>query len=263
MNKINLFRRLSQISLVVLISIAGIRHQVEGGGPAGAATIDSYCPFGGIETMYSYLKTGQFLDKTNVSNFILLASVVAVGIIAGSAFCSWLCPFGAVQEWLAGLGRKVFGRNINVPLKILKPLRYLRYITLAVILYFTVQGSVMVFETYDPFKVLFHFKFETTSAYIILAATIIVSLLIDRFWCKYLCPLGAVMSILGKLNLISLRRNSDKCIDCGRCTRECPMNIEVDKAAKIHGGACTKCLQCINACPAPEALTLTIGGERR
>jgi polyferredoxin len=260
MKKLNLFRRISQIIVVVFVVFAGIRHQVVGGGPQGSAPLDSYCPFGGVEALFYYFKTGQFLDKTNASNFILLAAVIVLSIIAGSAFCGWLCPFGTVQEWLAKLGKKVFGRNFNLPAKVHNPLRYLRYVSLVAIIFFTARGSSLVFETYDPFKVLFHFNFETTTAIVIFVLTIVFSILVESFWCKYLCPLGAVISIFGKLNPVNIRRNKQECIECGLCSKNCPTCISVDKETKISNSVCTKCFECIGSCPKPNALTVHLGG---
>jgi len=262
MNKVSLYRRLSQALLVAFIAFVGIRHQISGGGPEGSAPLDSYCPFGGIETLVYYMQTGQFIEKTNISNFILLLAVLILGVVAGAAFCSWLCPLGTVQEWLAKLGKKIFGRNYEVPAKAHRVLRYLRYVTLFLIVYLTVQGSRLVFEEYDPFKVLFHFNFETTTAIVIFVLTIVLSILIDRFWCKYLCPLGAVFSVLSRFNLINIRRNREQCTDCGLCTKKCFMKIDVANETKVSSADCTKCLECVNSCPKPEALMLTIGGGK-
>jgi len=262
MNKISVLRRISQLIPVALITFVGIRHQVVGGGPNGAAPLDSYCPFGGIETMYYYLQTGQFLQKTAISNLILLGAVIILAIAAGSAFCSWLCPFGAVQEWLAALGRKVLGRNYELPERMHRVLRYMRFPVLFLIVFFTIRGSRLVFEDYDPFKVMFHFNFETITAIVILAVTVILSLLVDRFWCKYLCPLGAVFSFLGRFSLINIRRNQDKCVNCGLCTTKCHMNIDVANETEMPVSECTRCLDCVNSCPKVEVLTLTMGGAK-
>lgn len=256
-------RLVSQLFFVGIISFIGIRHQVVGGGPDGSAPLDSYCPFGGLETAFAYLQTGEFLSKTNASNFVLLAAVLFISLIAGSAFCSWMCPLGAVQEWLAQLGKKIFGRNFTFSVKTHNLMRYLRFVVLFSVLYLTFKGSRLVFEEYDPLKVLFHFQFETTTAIIIFLATIIISIGIENFWCKYLCPLGAVFSVVGKYNLINIRRNSENCIDCGLCTKKCPMNIEVAKLEKVPAEDCTKCLQCMDSCPRSDALNLSIGGNGR
>ncbi len=263
MKKLTNIRLLSQVLIVAIISYIGVRHQIVGGGPNGSAPLDSYCPFGGIETAFAYFQTGQFLDKTNVSNFVLLISVLIMSFIAGSAFCSWLCPLGAIQEWLAKLGKRFFGRTYSFPMSIHKSLRHLRFVTLLAIVYLTVQGSRLVFEEYDPFKILFHFNFETTTAIVIFCITIVLSLLIDRFWCKYLCPLGAVFSLAGRFNLINIRRNTDLCVECGTCTKKCPMNIEVTKVTNIPADECVKCLECISTCPKSDALVLTVGGSRK
>lgn len=259
---LNFLRRISQIIVVGFIAFAGIRHQVVGGGPEGSAALDSYCPFGGVETLFYYLQTGQFIEKTNASNLVLLAAVIILSVIAGSAFCSWICPFGAVQEWLAKLGKKIFGRNFNLPAKVDKPLRYLRYVSLFAIIFFTVRGSSMVFEAYDPFKILFHFNFETTTAIVIFVTTIVLSILVETFWCKYLCPLGAIISIFGRFNLVGIRRNQDVCIECGLCSKNCPHSIPVDKEIKVPTENCTNCFECIDSCPKANALTVHLGGGK-
>lgn len=262
MKKFLTLRKLSQFLLVALITFLGIRHQVVGGGPEGAAPLDSYCAFGALETAVYFARTGQFLAKTNYSNFIIFGALAVVTVLTGAAFCSWICPLGTIQEWLAGLTKRVFGRQFAIPVSIHRPLRYLRYVVLGLIIYLTVISYKLIFEAYDPFKVLFHFKFEETAAFVVFGGIIVASLLVERFWCKYLCPLGAVISILGKFNLVKIRRDSKECIDCGLCTRHCAMDIDVAKAAAVPERDCVKCLDCIDACPKHGALTLGIGGGK-
>lgn len=255
-----LFRRLSQIFVVGLITFIGIRHQVLGGGPEGSAPLDSYCPFGGVEAAFQFLRSGTFITKTNYSNFILLGAVIALAILAGRAFCSWLCPFGAVQEFLSFNGRKIFKRQFALPKTLDKYLRYMRYVVLALILVLTYRTATLVFETYDPFKVMFHFAFETTTAIVILAATIVISILVDRAWCKYLCPLGGLMSILGRFHLLQVKRNDALCAKCDLCSAHCPENINITAYDTINDKKCIKCLDCMSACPKEGALELQLGG---
>ncbi len=256
------WRMVSQLLFVGLVAYLGMRHQVVGGGPSGAAPIDSYCPFGGVETLFSYVSTGQFLQKTNLSNFIILAATIITVIIAGGSFCGWICPFGAIQEWMAKIGKKVFGKQLVVPQHLHKPLTYVRYLVFVLIVSLTVLDKKLIFETYDPFKVAFHFNFETTTAVVIFVLTILVSLIVDRAWCKYLCPLGGLLSIFSKFSLIKLKRNTDSCIGCGQCVKACPMQIKVHEVKTVPEGSCVKCLECMDSCPIQETLGLELGGGR-
>lgn len=257
-----LLRRLSQIFIVGLLAFIGIRHQILGGGPEGAAPIDSYCAFGGVETVFQYFKTGTFINKTNYSNLIILGAVLALTVALGSAFCGWLCPFGALQEFFGFIGRKLFKKQIVLKGKVNHYLRYMRYVVLAAILFFTVRGTTLAFESYDPFKVFFHFKFETTTAYVVLLLTIIISIIVERAWCKYLCPLGGLISIFGRFNFLKVKRNDELCAKCGLCSMNCPAGIELTQVETAPMGKCIKCLDCMSVCPAKGALELQLGGAK-
>lgn len=259
---VKLIRRLSQITVVGLLAYIGIRHQILGGGPEGAAPLDSYCAFGGVETAFQYIKTGTFITKTNFSNFIILGAILLITILAGSAFCSWLCPLGAVQEFFSFSGKKIFRKQFSLPAQIDHYLRYMRYVVLAVIIFFTYRGATLVFEEYDPLKALFHFKFETTTAYVVLALTVIISFLIDRAWCKYFCPLGGLISIFGRFNFMHIKRNDQLCAKCGLCSKNCPANIEITEVVTTPQDKCIKCLDCMQVCPVEGALELQLGGGK-
>lgn len=261
--KTSYLRTISQIFFVGLISAFGIRHHIVGGGPTGSPPIDSYCPFGGVETLVHFATTGEFIKKTNYSNLVILAAVIIVAVAAGAAFCSWICPFGAVQEWLGKVGRRLFKRQLALPRRIDVPLRNLRYVVLALIVYMTIRAASLWFAAYDPFKIMFGFEIETTLGWAILAATILVSLVIDRAWCKYLCPLGAVITLVAKVSPLKLQRNADICVDCNLCTRACPVRIDVAHLSVAPQAECVKCLECLEACRKKGALALEVGGGAR
>lgn len=257
---IKVIRNFSLLSVVGIAVYKGLNHQIVGGGPSGSPPLDTFCPFGGVETFYNFVTAGTYLEKTNSSNFFLLGAVLLLTILTGASFCSWLCPFGAIQEWLSKAGKRIFGRQFNLPRTIDKPLRYLRFIVLFLVVYLTVKGASLVFETYDPFKVLFHLNFESTTAYVILGLTILISLLIDRAWCKYLCPFGAIITTLGSLSLIKVKRNPDECINCDKCSKACTLGIDVANQLVTPESECVKCLDCVEACPKEKALQLSLGG---
>lgn len=246
-------RRLIQFLLVVFVAYLGLKHQF---GAAGSP-IDAYCPFGGAESFYTWITTGKMIPKTSISNLILLGSLLVVTLVAGGFFCGWLCPVGTVQDWLYGLRRKVFKKPLAIPRRVDRILRYLRYVVLALVLYMTIANTTLWFESYDPFKVLFHFKLETTTAYVVLGVFLLLSLLIERFWCKYLCPLGAILSPLAKIGLIKVKTTRE-CAECNLCLRQCHMGLE-----KIGQDGCTQCLECATSCPTSgKAVTVKIGPRK-
>lgn len=241
----------------ILLAFYGISHQVVGGGPAGTPSIHAYCPFGGLATAYTYFTSGEFLRKLYYSNFILLGAVVLLAVVTGAGFCGWICPFGAFQEWLSRLGKKVFGKTLELPQGLDKSLKYAKYLVLAVILFFTYKTGKLVFEDYDPFFALFHFKFEgLTFGIVVLLLLIPVSLFFRRAWCRYFCPLGAFLSFFNWMSRFKIIRNVDTCIECGACRRACQMAIQVEKVEKVPETHCIKCLECVEACKTEGALTL-------
>lgn len=256
MSKLRFWRKVSQLAFVVLFVYLGLRHQVVGGGPRGAAPIDSYCVFGGVETFFTWVTSGVFLSKTAISNFILFAALLLSILVVGGAFCGWVCPLGAVQEWLGRLSTKIFGHRFRLPPKLDKVLQYLKYPLLIIIIAMTIGQKTLWFETYDPFKVLFHFNFETSTAYIVLVLFLIGSMFIRKFWCKYLCPLGAIITPLSRLSIFKLNRNINSCASCNVCSNSCPSLKTAPGIQGILTDGCSMCLECVDSCQQKNALKL-------
>lgn len=253
---IKFWRKISQIFFISLLTFVGIRHQIIGGGPKGAPPIDSYCVFGGVETLYSWIHNGQFLLKTNTSNLILLFATLIITILMGAVFCGWICPLGAIQEALNTIGEKLLGKKINLPPILDSLFRSFKYILLTIIIVMTIKTGKLWFEGYDPFKAFFHFKFEELT-YVILISFSLFAVFIERFWCKYLCPLGAIIFPLSHFGLIKLNKNNDNCTNCKICDTTCSMDLDPSKS--ISNAKCIKCLNCIEDCKETNTLYLTLG----
>ncbi|MDZ4064764.1 MAG: 4Fe-4S binding protein, partial [Coriobacteriia bacterium] len=191
-------RVIVQAVFVAIIAYLGVRHQLVGG-RGGAAPLDSFCPFGAIEALPALLGGFGMLPKTGTSNFVLLGAVGIVTLGLSASFCGWLCPFGAVQDWLSLAGKRVFGRQLKVPEKVHAYLRHVRWAVLALIVYMSWTTLGLWFADYDPFRALFHFKFESWIAFLLVGLTLVLGLAIERFWCLYACPLGAVVGFFGRL----------------------------------------------------------------
>lgn len=238
-------------------------HIKIGGGPNGYPTVDAICPLGGVETFYKYLTTGNFISYVAISSIILMASLLLMALVSRRAFCSWLCPFGGLQEWFGALGRKLLGnRHLTIPASLDRPLRYLKYIILALIVYFTWYSANLVFRPYDPWVALMHLwdgpqilqTFPIGVAVLIIV--LIGSFLFDRFFCKYLCPLGALMALVSMPGVLTVKRDTDKCINCHICSRVCPMNVRVDNTSVVNDPECINCMDCQANCPVQGALVV-------
>jgi polyferredoxin len=252
-----------QTAFVGVILSSAIRHHIAGGDTSPIPSLDALCPFGGVETAYRYVVQGQFVPKTAISNLVLLGGLLLTILFAGGSFCGWICPFGAIQDVLNGIRRRLKIPTVNVPSKIDHWLTFGRYVVLALILYFTISTAALWFLNVDPYHGLFGlgwiFEFDWAAhgtTYAATAVIVLASVFIPRFWCRYLCPLGGVISILQRFSLLKIERRPDVCIDCGRCAKACPMRLPVDKAIRTST-SCIGCLECVDSCPKKGALDVS------
>jgi polyferredoxin len=93
---------------------------------------------------------------------------------------------------------------------------------------------------------------------IVLVVLVAASLFVQNFWCRYLCPYGALLGIAALFSPARIRRNPETCIDCAKCAHACPSVLPVDKLVTIQSAECTGCLECVAVCPAKDALSLSL-----
>ncbi|MEI8133263.1 MAG: 4Fe-4S binding protein [Leptolinea sp.] len=101
----------------------------------------------------------------------------------------------------------------------------------------------------------------TTSGIVLLSLTLLASLFVDRPWCKYACPYGAVLGVFNLFSIFRIRRQESTCTSCTLCTRVCPMNIPVDKMKSVRDHQCIRCLECTSeaVCPVGDTVELVAG----
>lgn len=256
MAQVATLRHIIQAGFVGFALFAGARHLW-----ASSSSFDAYCPFGGVETLFQLIANGTFVRKLHPSNLVVLAATLTTALLMGRAFCGWICPLGAVQEWLARLSQKLTGgRKAWLPLKLPpvldRPLRTLKYGVLGLVSWGSVSAVVPPLEPFCPYKTLFHFEFESTLAWSVLSIMILGSLLVERFWCKYLCPMGAILALFNKISPLRVH-TCTTCVDCGRCGSTCGMGIE-ERPENIRSLECIRCLDCLDTCKRPDAIELRL-----
>ena len=149
-----------------------------------------------------------------------------------------------------------------MPQKLDRALRYLKYVVLAVTVGMAWITGELWITPYDPFNALGHladFNALLTSylvGFIVLVITLLGSIVYDRFFCKYLCPAGALYGAIGKVSPYAVRIDESACIHCGKCSRACPMNVDVMNAKNGHVTSmeCINCNECVHACPVQGAI---------
>lgn len=257
-------RHLVQFGFAAFILYMSLVHhtaEVDG----ASASIDALCPFGGLETLWRYISSGgQYISKTHLSNLVLGLGLLIGILLAGGAFCGWVCPFGAMQDLLTWIRRKLHIREIHVSARADRILRYGRFVVLGMVLYQTISTVKLWFADWDPYRTLFGlgwlFEFnlaESWFAYAVVIVVIVGSLFVERAWCRYACPLGGAISLLGNLSFLRIRRAGDVCKGCNVCERPCPVKLPVATANTISSD-CIGCLACVEACPRHGALEVQI-----
>jgi polyferredoxin len=202
--------------------------------------------------------------------FLLMAFLAASWIFPKS-FCGWLCPVGTVSESLWRLGRRTFGRNFRLPRPADFALRSLKYILLGLFLYAVGSMPVPAIRAFlgspygmvDDVKMLNFFRFLGLTGGIVTAILAIASVFVQNFWCRYLCPYGALMGIASLAGPLRIRRDPSLCIDCAKCAKACPSALPVDRLVTIRSVECTACLECVAVCPATGALALSTPRAKR
>lgn len=261
-------RYLSQLGIGVFIGVLFYNRLVYGESSPYASP-EAFCPLGGFESLYGLIVSGgQFIQHTHFSNVILFISLLITAIFAGAFFCGWICPLGAIQQLVTGLRRWLqkrsaiiarFARWVRVktaPLAFLdRWLRFAKYGVLIWIIWGTITAGEMVFREIDPWAGLITIgEAGITVGFWVLVATVVAAIIGDRVWCRYLCPLGAIIGLVSKLSFIKVQREADACIGCRLCTQKCPMDIKVHESSRVSSIECNMCLTCVDVCPSRGAL---------
>lgn len=258
-------RRVSQVFFFGLIALISIGHTLAESGVTipfvANASLHAVCPFGGVVSIYQYFTEGTFVQKIHESSFILMIIGFLLAFLFGPVFCGWVCPLGTIQEWVAALGRKIFGKkryNHFIPAKVDNILRYFRYLVLAWVVYMTAVSGTLMFANIDPYFALFNFWTSEVAVggLIVLGVTLLASLFVERPWCKYACPYGAVLGLFNLVRVFGIRRQESTCKMCSLCDNNCPMNINVSSKSIVRDHQCISCLECTSEAHCPVNTTV-------
>lgn len=215
------------------------------------------CPIGSLQAV---------IGNSNYKfSYYIVGILFFIGALMGRFVCGWLCPFGLVQDLLYKI-------PFVKKLKTFKGDKYLRKMKYAILLIFVIllplflvdvlgQGSPFFCKLICPVGmleggiplVLLNKGMRSAIGFLyywkgfILILTIILSIIIYRPFCKYVCPLGAIYSLFNPISMFRYRLDKDKCISCGKCKRVCQMNV--DPVKNCNHAECIRCGRCKNACP--------------
>ncbi len=289
-NDSQFFRSSVQLSFVLLCIWIGLEFYLfmTWGMSEGTASfverppgVEGFLPISALMGLLHWIFSGT-LNTIHPAATIILVAIIAVSIVMKKAFCSWMCPIGTLSESLWMLGQQLFKKNITVWKWLDYPLRSLKYLLL---FFFTYSIAMMSVDDLNIFinspynkvadiKMYLFFAEITPFALWTIIILMLASIVIKNFWCRFLCPYGALLGITSFLSPLRITRVKETCVDCELCTKVCPSNIKVhqigqanpnntigqsrlnDSVGQVWSDECTSCMRCIEECPVKETLVL-------
>ena len=231
-------------------------------------SVEAYLPIAALMSLKYFLLTGV-IDPVHPAGLIILVAAIATSLVLRRGFCSWICPIGTLSEICHRAGKRL-EIIVKPPRFIDLPLRSLKYILLAAFVLVTMQMDALAIRAFmnSPFnriadiKMLLFFKNLSLTAALVLFNLVVLSVIIKNFWCRYLCPYGAMLALFSKLGPARIERDPEKCINCNKCDRVCPAYIGIAKAPAVTSLECIGCLDCVLACPVPETLEVKMARKK-
>ncbi len=215
--------------------------------------------FAGIKYIFTQIGNGEMVEYTS---FVAVLTVIcAYTIVFGRFFCGFACAFGSLGDAVHAIYVAVCKKLKKKPLKIgdqaSAKLTYVKYGILIIIVlmcYAGVYSKAQGTSPWDVFSMLHagNFKLGKYMIGLVLLIAIIIGMCVkERFFCRFLCPMGAVFSLLPVLPGFALHRDRENCIKgCSACTRKCPSDIELPAEGTMDvSGDCFQCQKCIDTCP--------------
>lgn len=227
--------------------------------------------FSGVKYIFTQIGNGQQVELTSFVTILVVLCLYT--IVFGRFFCGFACAFGSLGDYLHEFYlwscKKAKKKPVKIDENIKKKLSVVKYFILALIVILCFKGIYSGTKGWSPWDIFSmiiagNFNIEDYIPALIILIFIMVGMAVcERFFCRFLCPMGAIFSMLPVLPIFSLGRNREQCIKgCSACTRVCPSGIELPNSGEdIQSGECFMCQKCVNICPKQNVKTSTIKGN--
>ena len=215
--------------------------------------------FSAIKAIYTSLIGGTFSATALAGQIILAVSMLLITAIMGRFFCGFLCAFGSMGDFFWYLGSKLKIQRPKIGTKVDRILKKAKYVLLVlIIVLFWTLGVSILSGTGNPWTVFgmltklsgwTDMTVLVSIGMLLLLLIVVGSLYIERFFCRYLCPLGAVFAIVSRFRLFKIRKPREKCGPCRACTKRCSMGISLYRTNVVTSAECIDCMNCVEICP--------------
>lgn len=234
-------------------------------------SVEAFLPISALVGLKRLVLTGSY-DMVHPAGLTILLSALLIAFLFRKGFCGWICPVGFVSN-LAERGGRHLRLTFRLPVWLDLPLLSLKYLLLAffvyLILYRMTLAQIEAFHQ-TPYnlaadaKMLVFFLSPSGLALGVMIFLVVISFFIRNFWCRYLCPYGAMLGLFALAPFTAvIKRKPESCIDCKRCEKVCPASIKITGKKSLKTPECVGCTECIAACPIDDCLTLTAGGRKK
>lgn len=233
-------------------------------------SVEAFLPIGALVGLKRFILSGNY-DMIHPAGLTIFLAALCIGLLLRKGFCGWICPVGFASNLAEKAGKKL---KIlwKVPLWLDLPLLSLKYQLLFLFLFLIAWNMTLKeleFFYNSPYnlivdaKMLLFFLSPSRLSMVIMLSLVGLSFIMRNFWCRYLCPYGALLGFLALASPFQVKRDKETCIDCKKCEKTCPASITLTSKRTIRTGECIGCMECLAVCPVDECLTLSLPGRKK